>query len=612
MGHLHHGTRKGFDKTSAEWLKVGSQINELVNKWSGRSDIVTYVGEDAGAGHPACFYPGPAEMEVNAPVVFDSIPAEFIPDLRIRSNQFDYPVVMGAVMHESFHAKHSKLSLLEDIAEEKETFVKKLATAFEETRIESRGVEAIPKNKSFLRACALKLVMGDIEEDGDFASRGIQSFSHLMLLTLARVDAGVLKRKDVKVIQDAAEKLFDKKVLNKLRLIWLKAQAHDIDSDGKPLLRLARDWVKVLEDAGHDPKSEDGGEVPDWLKELLQAVAGSGGDSGEGSDEGGSGESILVKMSEDAETDARSDGNEQASQEIRDEVAKTRAEAANEAKDHKKASESVFGRGTGPGGGSTGSRLIQKRPPTAEERTAAVSLSKALEKARYRDRVSVRRSSVIPPGKLNSRRAIAASEQKSRGVDVTSEAWNRVQRKHTDDPTLTVGVLVDISGSMSYAMEPMASAAWILSEATRRVQGRCAMVYYGDSVFPVLKAGEHLKEVNVYSAPDGTEKFDKAFKALNGSLNLLGGTGARVLVVVSDIYYSGYERTATEKWMKRCQEAGVAVIIAPFGYDSSAAEVAEKLRGVELLDSAKTSGSIVRAAQAIGAAAVRQLEVVSS
>lgn len=612
MGHLHHGARKGFDKTSAEWLKVGSQINELVNKWSGRSDIVTYVGEDAGAGHPACFYPGPAEMEVNAPVVFDSIPAEFIPDLRIRSNQFDYPVVMGAVMHESFHAKHSKLSLLEDIAEEKEIFVKKLATAFEETRIESRGVEAIPKNKSFLRACALKLVMGDIEEDDDFASRGIQSFSHLMLLTLARVDAGVLKKKDVKIIQDAAEKLFDKTVLKKLRLIWLKAQAHDIDSDGKPLLKLARDWVKVLEAAGHDPKSEDGGEIPDWLKELLQAVAGSGGDSGEGSDEGGSGESILVKMSEDAETDARSDGNEQASQEIRDEVAKTRAEAANEAKDHKKAGESVFGRGTGPGGGSTGSRLIQKRPPTAEERTAAVSLSKALEKARYRDRVSVRRSSVIPPGKLNSRRAIAASEQKSRGVDVTSEAWNRVQRKHTDDPTLTVGVLVDISGSMSYAMEPMASAAWILSEATRRVQGRCAMVYYGDSVFPVLKAGEHLKEVNVYSAPDGTEKFDKAFKALNGSLNLLGGTGARVLVVVSDIYYSGYERTATEKWMKRCQEAGVAVIIAPFGYDSSAAEVAEKLRGVEFLDSAKTSGSIVRAAQAIGAAAVRQLEVVSS
>ena len=83
-------------------------------------------------------------------------------------------------------------------------------------------------------------------------------------------------------------------------------------------------------------------------------------------------------------------------------------------------------------------------------------------------------------------------------------------------------------------MQPMASVAWILSEATRRVQGRAAMVYYGNNVFPTLKPGQHLDRVKVYSAPDMTEKFDKAFKALNGGLNLLNGSGALLLVVVSD------------------------------------------------------------------------------
>jgi hypothetical protein len=142
----------------------------------------------------------------------------------------------------------------------------------------------------------------------------------------------------------------------------------------------------------------------------------------------------------------------------------------------------------------------------------------------------------------------------------TTAPWNRVQRKHVDDPNLTIGVMVDISGSMRSAMEPLASAAWILSEATRRVHGRTAMVYYGDDVFPTLKAGQHLDKVRVYSASDSTEEFGKAFQALDGALDLLNGSGARLLVVVSDGHYTSDQQQIAEDFVKQCDRAGVAVL----------------------------------------------------
>lgn len=633
MGHIKLGTESRFDKTPKAWLKVGSQINDLVNEWSIRSDIVTFVGEGAGHGSPACYVPAIAEMEVDVNLAFgEGIDPIFIGDLSKRTVQYDYPVAMGAVMHEAFHAKHSKFDL-EAVSKIKDKFIGGLITWFEETRIEKRAVEALPKNRAFLRACALRLVVGDLKDDEDFAGRGIQAFSQLMLLTLARVDADSLDESDVKIVNDAALMLLGPDVLAKLRSIWIRAQAHKVDTQYAPLEKLAEEWVKTLEDAGQDTKAGDEG-IPDWLKELLEAMMGEGdgdgegeGDESEGEGSGsgtpgegtpsgtgkGKGKGLLEEMAEDTEIDAQSEANAQAVQDVADAKAEQMAEAAAEAKSHSDEAAKVFGRGTGPAGFHTSSRLVEERMPNPKERAAAVALSKLLEKARYRDRITIKRSSVVPPGRLNARQAMAAAEQKSRGAEITSEAWSRKQRKHADDPTLKIGVLCDISGSMGMAMEPMASTAWILSEATRRIQGKCSMVYYGNDCFPTLKPGQHLPKVQVYSAPDGTERFDKAFKALDGTLNLLNSTGARLLVIVSDLYYTGHEGERTAYWMRRCREAGVAVIIVPFDYEANARDAVKrsKANGVEMIPH-KLTKDIVGAAKAIGMAAVRQLETVSS
>lgn len=623
MGHLDMGEKSRFDKTPKAWLKVGSQINDLVNEMSERSDIVTFVGEGAGQGHAACYVPAIAEMEVNVDIAFgEGTNPLYIGDLTKRKVQFDHPAAIGAVMHEAFHAKHSKIELLMGMSKIEDKFIKLLVTMFEETRIEARAITALPKNRAFLRSCALKIVLGDLREDEDFTSRGIQAFSQLILLTLARVDAGVLDMEDVQVVQDAALKLFGEDVLMKLRSVWLRGQAHNNDKDCEPLIKLAEEWVKILEDNDHDTSA--GNEIPDWLQELLEAMVGEGsdegedGEGGEGSGSGGSGDGkgkgrgLLDDMAEDTELDAQSEANAQAVQEVRDAIAEAMAEAAAEAKKHAEEAGKVFGRGTGPAGFHTHSTLIEERMPSAKERAAAVALSKQLERARYRDRVVVKRSSMVPPGRLNARKAVAAAEQRSRGADVTVETWSRKQRHHTEDPTLAVGVMVDISGSMGMAMEPMASTAWILPEAVRRVQGKCAMVYYGNDVFPVLKPGQHHKKVQVYNAPDGTERFDKAFKALDGTLNLLNSTGARLLVIVSDLYYTGGESEKVLYWMRRCREAGVAVIIVPFDYEDNAKDVVKKskARGIEMIPHRLTT-DVVGAATAIGAAAVRQLENIS-
>jgi len=126
--HLSSEKKSRFEKTPREWLAIGSQFNELANTWSERDDIVTFVGEGAGHGAPACFIPSIAEMEVNVGVAFgEGIDPIYVGDLLDRSIQFDHPVAMGAVMHEAFHAKHSTLTLLDGINKEDDAFVRGVA-----------------------------------------------------------------------------------------------------------------------------------------------------------------------------------------------------------------------------------------------------------------------------------------------------------------------------------------------------------------------------------------------------------------------------------------------------------------------------------------------------
>ena len=550
MGHIKVSASRA-ERTPSEWLPVGARIGELVNTWAGRSDIVAYVGPGAGGETPACFNPICAEVEVNVEVAFGKgITPEMIGDISKRDTLFDWPRASGAIFHEALHARYSRFSL-EAAQKELSKYEFQAFMSLEESRIEKHGVDNFPANRVFLRSCALEIVLHDVQQQAEeHLAHGVRSIAGLAALTCARVDAGSLATEDVEEIKAIVVEHLGQDVYDALRKIWIKFQAHDNHTDPRYLYELVREWEEILsklaKETGEQPEAgmpADKGililidAVMDELKEAIQEAASN----------------VAIATGDEVQ--------EQEQKEDWQEVVDLRSKAARQQRDHEQVAHDVFSKSTAEiNSTGSGSLLKETRSPTPAERAAAVKIAQLLEKAKYRERDETEIQSILPPGRLRTRAVVQQAAYKAQGSMMNAEPWRRTVRKHTDDPTLKVGVMVDISGSMSAAMEPMAATAWAMSEAARRVQGRCAMVYYGSGVFPTLKPGQHLDQVNVYTAPDATEKFDKAFKSLDGSLGLLQSTGARLLVVVSDGVYTETEVVNAKHWVRECERNGVAVL----------------------------------------------------
>ncbi len=582
MAHLKVSATRA-ENTPPEWLAVGAQIGHLVNEWSDRGDLIAYVGKGAGGIAPACYNPALAEVEVNTDVAFGAAttPA-MVGDLRERKQQFEFPKATGAILHEAFHAKFSIFDIpkaAKDLAQDEFDALMLL----EEGRIETQGLWHNPDSLNFLRSCAMEIVIADAKDMAESSST-TKTCATAVGLVLARVEAGIIDPSEVAEIEKQVIAFFGEEVVAKLLEIskTFRETIIDFPTQGETLLYpLAKEWAKILREVKEEKGEED--------EQMAQAFA----------------QALMEALSEASDEMEVSTGMALADQQMSEEMAeeaKSKANQANEKNENKDVSNKVFSKSTTEAGGNTNSTLVEVRKPTSAERIAAVTISKMLEKAKYRDRDATEISSIIPPGRLRSRAIVQNAAMKSRGIVQQTEAWRRTVRKQTEETSLTVGVMVDVSGSMGDAMKPMATTAWVMSEAVRRVQGRCAMVYYGSDVFPTLKAGQHLEDVRIYSASDSTEKFDKAFRALDGALNLLNGSGARLLVIVSDGQYTSEERGKARHWTKRCAESGVAVLWLPFDSGHYAKSLLDSGAGVVMsgvLDPVSASVEIGRTAERV-------------
>ena len=599
MGHIKYRSETRAEATDPKWYPVGSQIGQLVNILSDRSDLVAYVGPGAGGEAPACYNPMTAEVEINVDVAFGkNVEPADIGDIRERDTQFLWPKATGAIFHEALHARVS-LWNIQKAAEELADDEFLALVLLEEGRIEAFGVEAMPENSGFLRSAALEIVLADLSEDM-LTDSDTQLAARLAALTLARVDAGSLESEDCAALENTIMTKLGEDRVKALRQLWLAAQSHTKHHDATEMYPLAKEWARIVKEAAEENGDADQGD----------------GQPGGLSTAGGSGASEFLRDAIDALEEAAGNAAvgafEQLSeqQEIEEwkKEANDRASAAKEEREHQDVASDVFGKGTGPmPESSTRSSKIISRDATPAERSAAVKIAQMLDKAKYRERDETEVKSMLPPGRLRTRAIVQGAALKSKGIVTQTEPWRRTMRKHTDDPTLNIGVMVDISGSMGEAMQPMATTAWVMSEAVRRVQGRAAMVYYGQDVFPTLKPGQHLTKVDVYTAPDGTEKFNKAFKALNGGMNLLHGSGARLLVVVSDGCYTGAERMAAQRWVAECQRCGVGVLWLTFDDGSYVREITRGTNAVVM--TGLSSPELV--AMEIGASAARALSIAS-
>jgi hypothetical protein len=541
---MHFGNKEIRKLSSPEWLRAGSQIATIANLWANRGDLIVLAGPHESAPAPALFNPESAEIEINTDVAFGTmVKPEEVGDLSQRKNQYEFPKATGAIFHEALHARYSRWSL-EEAFKSLKPVEHKFLMMLEESRIEAIGVRTTPQNQIFLRSSALELALADMQVDKITTAQAIGSSC---CLVLARIDAGVLEASDVENVREIIVSQIGEELLEELRQVWIEFQAHLDHSNSTKLQELAKKFVELLskisgKDESEEANSEDGmsEEMKNLVGELAEAIEESAGSS-------------ALEINEEI-------ADQQTAEEWK-EIASDKSKQSQQKKKHEDVAEKVFKiTGDEIDKSGTRSKLVSKRAPSPQERAASVKIGQMLDKAKYRERSETIIKSITPPGRLRTNALVQGAALRSRGVMQQAEAWKRKVRKHTDDPTLTVGVLVDISASMRAAMEPMAISAWVMSEATHRVQGKSAMVYYGTGVFPTLKPGQRLREVNIYSASDNTENFEDAFAAIDGSLNLLYGTGARLLVIVSDGQYRSNQLLATKKAVEDCKRNGVGVL----------------------------------------------------
>jgi hypothetical protein len=607
-----------------EWLGVNASVGKLVNQWSLRQDLVVALSPTTSIGAPACFNPALAEIEVSIEKAFGvGITPDQIGEITQRKVQLKHAMGAGAIYHEALHARLSRWSL-EQAAKDLTPRELRFIHAMEESRIEYWGCQFLPKNRALLRACAIEIVLDEIEEQAKNVSK-VDAAAFMALLTLARVDAGVLDARDiVDSVHAIVGEVLSDEVIAKLRAIWKDFQQHDQHSNALPLYDLTREFLKVLDERKEETGESEGQEPGEGGTPGQPGEPGTGDGQGRPTPEQVEDFKDFIKKVKQALKDNQEAAGIATQNELDDEIeveerkeeAEAREQDSKTRNESKDLADKVFNQdptstGSHVTGEKTRSRLIETRTPKGEELAAANRIANALRKAKYRERSQTRVASVVPPGRLRSRAFIQGQALKARGVHTPVEAWRTTKRKTTDDPTLNVGVIVDISGSMKSAMTPMAITAWVMSEAVRRVQGKCAMVYCGQDVFPTLKPGQRLTEVKTYTASDSTEEFDKAFKAIDGAMNLTRADGAKLLVVVSDGHYRPDQKAHAKKLLRDADKAGVAILWLTF--DGKVHEPAELLNGTagRVVD-LKSTESPTTASAIIGEAAAKALSAIGS
>jgi hypothetical protein len=597
--HLN-SVRRPVRKVPSEWLPLAVQIGKQVNLWSRRKDLTAYVAMDGHySGAAAAYFPRNQEIEVDAGVCFSKVaePA-LIGDFTLRETHFDYPMAAGVILHEAMHAQYTINEIFDRQGELTRADERQWYFDLEEPRIEGLGVRQYPENREFLRASALGIALEDSKGE-IFKMTGTEAAASLALLAMGRVDAGVLKPKDIKTMRKVVRKIIPTPVLKELRALW--REFIDLQGPGSVtrMLEIAREYARIVREqaAKERTAAKDSGksdeelskELLDLLKELLDAMRGD-----------------ALGTSFDAKEEIHNTRQAEASERAQKEK---RAEVADQSMNQQMAKETFQDSSIHAKPHRSNSRKVGTRPPRPEERAVANKIAKAMEKAKYRDRVVTKHAVSIPPGRLHAGTAMQGAAIKRNGGSATTEPW-RVKRHHNvEDPNLTIGIMCDISGSMSQAMEPMGVSAWVMSAAAQRIKATAAAVYFGGDVFSVLNPGQYIKDVNIYSAADATEQFDKGFRALDGGLNLLHGHGARMLVVCSDGQFGGEgQRDAAVKWLKLCKARGVAVLWLDYRNSPGAAGICRET-GATLVIVGK---SVIDAANAIGSAATSALSAASA
>lgn len=541
------------------WIALSAAMTAEAPPIADRDDLTVTIAPGAGLGSPAVFMPSRAAVEIDG-TQLKIDPATAHPERNSDRNR--YPAVWGAFVHECAHSKHTVWNP-PPVAH---PGALDAAYMLEESRIEAAQIRRRPDDRHWLRASTTEIVIGD--NGGAIAAAQIPATPYHAArnaaLILARHDGGILEAAEVAPAATAIEAILGTDTLDKLRAIW--REAHTVaDTDAAAMLELGARWLDLI---GPDPHTD-----PDPASVLGAAI----------------GATVTNVGNAVAASPVEPDPAEIAA------AAREAAEQAADAADEQ--ARKVFGDASSRGRTASRRRTRSARP---EERTAARVLARTLNNAATRERVAVKTTSALPPGRLRMRGAMARQAQRAAGAIPTAEPFTRITRKTVEVPPLRVGIACDVSYSMSSYAAPVASAAWIIAHAAElaTTPAETATVTFGASVTPITHPGTAPRRVTTFDCPDYQHVIDDAVNALDGALDLARPGATRLLVIISDGFYYGTERDFAQRRVNALRAAGCAVLwLAPHNPDPEADDP-DPLDGVTVhlvTDPATTAAAIGRA-----------------
>ncbi|MYS36700.1 hypothetical protein K388_02709 [Streptomyces sp. KhCrAH-43] len=521
----------------AAWLRVGAELGDRLVALSGRQDLLVTCRPGTRSGAPAAYFPDLGEVEFDARLFAPLKPREIHP--RIAGDEERYPAAWGVFVHEAAHAGHS----LWTPPAEADHRVAEAARLLEESRVEGAHLITRPTDRTYLRTSARTLVMPDIANP---TLQGIEHAAGVAALILGRRDVGILDAGETRAVADLCEKVLGADLLATLTGIWTAAH-QCADHDATTMLAHGQAWCDALDAA--TPAQP----VPAGLADLLSGAVGAVMDSTAATDAA----DLAAQAAADNAVAAQSKTQ-----------AQDRAQRAGQRRRAAATAKSVFNtRGTTvtPDGrpAPSGNPVTGTRRPTAAEKSAAARLSRALRAAAYRERTEERTTSPTPPGRLNMGRALARDAQRAAGSVPTAEPFTHVRRRNSPTPPLRAGIAVDVSGSMSAACAPVASAAWIVARAAALTDpdSLTATIAYDTHLTALTRPTHRAPErVTTFGANGTSHNLANALDALDHGLELSRPGAGRLLVIVTDAKYTPDETAQAVTRVKHLTTAGCAVL----------------------------------------------------
>ncbi len=527
---------------AGQWLRIAAGLAERLPELTGREDLLVTCCHSTRSGAPAAFYPALAHMEIDTALFAPHCPTTINPTRP--GDEERYPTAWGAVTHEAAHAAHTRWAPPPALAG---TAVDRAAALLEESRAERAHLRRRPADRRFLRTAVHTLILQDI-------THGTPSdpwhAAHVAALILARRDAGILDPDETEPVHATVAAILGEDLLSTLATIWTAAH-HTADEDGQAMLAHADAWCRALDtNPGQSRPAPDSAAPAGELAKLVGEVTSR----------------VQVNEASQRAAHARAAA-------MREARARERAERTARAQHAADIAAKVFARRARPysPNSSTGpSPVTGTRTPTTAERAAAGRLARSLRTAAHRERTATRTASIVPPGRLNMRQALARDAQRAAGATPTATPWIRTTRRHIPNPPLHVGIAVDVSGSMWPASGPLASAAWILAQAVTLTDAasRSATVAYDEAVTAITAPGRTPRRVTEFQAQGGGHSLAEAIDALDAGLGLTHATDAgRLLVIASDGDYAPCEADAAATRTTALHATGCAILWLAFAPD---------------------------------------------